>query len=858
MITDEITKELANSLGALLESLDHEAPSKVLELNSRAESNNYFRELTSISNSLEQYKKKEVGLLYIGFLGSYSSGKSSTINSLLGIRGSKNERATGNNPTDDHITLITNDTNVENVFTFSKEGTIPIRTKTNFQSEFLENIVLMDTPGSGDPNIIEEIVRDSLPLCDLIIYTLNSTAPFTTIDSPFLIAQQDKLKDIPLIFVLTRGDEFRKSRSVELTQENFDFTKYQKELQVIINRISETIPLGEFKTEDFILIDNLSNFNISELSNRLKSLAKKNSENLVILHNHKLNYFRKEIKRIHDYFLALANSKIDNCKILIEKAEDNSEYFDDQIDVSKIKLRSLWNENVQVFSGIFGQVENSLQRIKEDIEIIKSFKDSGDLLSFRQKIRKKIDEESAFLASKIIRELESQVQVETLDLKEKILEAIDFQSLSISSQNLRDETSFKHPLNFPYNQETYLNEAFESFRRKALSDYSILKDQLKTFKKVLLAKRPLDPTNDNILKYREALRVVMDVYYQALEMYNSAVFSFEVRTIVGELGLASEFDKLEASGISRNKYNSETEKELSGNYEEFSNEFLESIKQPESGLDEFEQDLINSSPDFSFHEELNSEVVDGNNFEDDQINSFISNVFNNLITNVQAQLATLRSDIIKLKKQRRIKYLIAIFVPFVLIGLAYVFKNYSHIKMSTSLLTNIGIAVIVSIVAALIIRAFDKFEKLRINRIEDFKKQIYAIHNSQADELLKNFKEQNEARQKEIASRIKDKWLQNEEMLLSKLEGTHLHNNHNSIIAFKERLNKLVNIYQNSVSQFNQKVLSLFNSDKSHLEKIEIVASAIKQDSIEPSSQLLNKTLEEILSVKEQIEKVEY
>ena len=71
--------------------------------------------------------------------------------------------------------------NVNNVFTFAKEGAIPIRTYTNFDSPLLENIVLMDTPGSGDPNIIESIVRDSLPLCDLIIYTLNATAPFTDV-----------------------------------------------------------------------------------------------------------------------------------------------------------------------------------------------------------------------------------------------------------------------------------------------------------------------------------------------------------------------------------------------------------------------------------------------------------------------------------------------------------------------------------------------------------------------------------------------------------------------------------------------------------------------------------------------------
>ena len=133
----------------------------------------------------------------MGFLGSYSSGKTSTINSLLSLWNTDKERNVSNNPTDDCITLITNQLNVNSVFNFSKESYIN-QNKHKFRYSFLENTVLMDTL-IGDPNIIEAIVRDSLPLCDLIVYTLNSTAPFTDIDRPFLIAQQTKLKNIPIL-----------------------------------------------------------------------------------------------------------------------------------------------------------------------------------------------------------------------------------------------------------------------------------------------------------------------------------------------------------------------------------------------------------------------------------------------------------------------------------------------------------------------------------------------------------------------------------------------------------------------------------------------------------------------------------
>jgi predicted GTPase len=263
MKVDDITQQLGETLKKFLGFFTKDLHKKVLELDTNVKSKEYFEELTRVSNSLEQYIQKDVSLFYVGFLGSYSSGKSSTINSLLHIWNTDKARLVNNNPTDTNITLITNQKNVQNVFTFAKEGAIPIRTNTNFDIEFLDDIVLMDTPGSGDPNIIESIVRDSLPLCDLIIYTLNATAPFTDIDKPFLMAQQNKLKNIPLLFVLTRADEYKINESKKLSIDNFNIEKSKEDLTTIVNRINEAIEISNFNETDFTLIDNKDDFNIN-------------------------------------------------------------------------------------------------------------------------------------------------------------------------------------------------------------------------------------------------------------------------------------------------------------------------------------------------------------------------------------------------------------------------------------------------------------------------------------------------------------------------------------------------------------------------------------------------------------------
>jgi predicted GTPase len=62
-------------------------------------------------------------------MGHFSTGKSSTINSLLELdESSKTARITGLNPTDKSITLITHEENSNSVFSTTKEGLLTINT----------------------------------------------------------------------------------------------------------------------------------------------------------------------------------------------------------------------------------------------------------------------------------------------------------------------------------------------------------------------------------------------------------------------------------------------------------------------------------------------------------------------------------------------------------------------------------------------------------------------------------------------------------------------------------------------------------------------------------------------------------
>jgi ribosome biogenesis GTPase A len=97
---------------ALLESLVEEPlPHEVLDIDHNRDTYENLDQMLRMKRSLTQYVERAGDLLYVGLLGHFSSGKSSTINSLLGLLGSPEERQVGLNPTDTAITLITHPDN---------------------------------------------------------------------------------------------------------------------------------------------------------------------------------------------------------------------------------------------------------------------------------------------------------------------------------------------------------------------------------------------------------------------------------------------------------------------------------------------------------------------------------------------------------------------------------------------------------------------------------------------------------------------------------------------------------------------------------------------------------------------------
>lgn len=858
MKQDDITLNLSTDLSRFLVFLKSDLPRKILELDTNVRSANYLKELNRIVNSLEQYTKKEVDLFYVGFLGSYSSGKTSTINSLLSLWNTDKERNVSNNPTDDCITLITNQLNVNSVFNFSKEGAISIRTNTSFDIPFLENTVLMDTPGSGDPNIIEAIVRDSLPLCDLIVYTLNSTAPFTDIDRPFLIAQQTKLKNIPILFVLTRADEFNKNKTIGLTNENFDSEKYKNELKVLIDRINESISISNFSEDNFITIDNVSSYNIENLKAKIQESTSNSQENLITLHNHKLTYFKSEIKEIHKYFSELSENKIEKCESFINKAKDNIDYFNRQIGVSKAKFSVLWAEQANLFTSIYnGGIKGYPDGLIDKVKVASE----NYTYLFRTKYKEKINNKSLTESRDYFRMIEENVQNKIIELKDKTYDLIDYEKLDIKFEPLTDFKAEDIQLQPPFSVEDYCKEFFEEEKIRQAHYYSTLKDCFDQITKTISARKPSDKMIEHLDSYKKSSLEILDLYYDAIKMYNVVAFSFEVKSYISELGLANEFDKLESIDPDRLKYNLIAEEELiDGAYDKITS-IETKLAESTTAIDDLKNHLITISKleqetsvdDIVFNTNENLSFIENGN-----LNLYLSESYESLKNNIQDQLTLLKKDIRLLHKKRRLKYLWIFGISTIIIlGILTLIMKFSEINMPTSISGNIVISIVGSLILMGFTSLFDKYKNRKDETIKEAKERLQKSNNELIQKLYEIFKDNNKERRSEFEEKLKEIWLKSEytlkESLVRKNETIH-----KELGLAKINLIKIINSYKTHFSDLHSDIIRLFTQQETQFETIDKIASSIKEDSIRPSFDLLSNTLKEIKTVKREIDNLDF
>jgi predicted GTPase len=478
---DMQSKTILKGLTEFLEAMEGDLEKKVFELETNRRCFEIMNRLVRIRESLAQYNEKNRLLFYVGLIGHFSSGKSSTINSLLDLWDKKEKRRVGLNPTDKNITLIATPSNIDSITPLTSEGRMSVRSYP-LKHEFLEDVVLVDTPGSGDPKVFEEIVQDFLPICDVIFYLFSAANPLDRADLPVLNLLAEKLPFVPVRLVVTRTDEFAVDPYSPISEENTDWEKLQSFAKEFLERVNivyeESNSDQRFVDEDLMFIDNNAKYGINSMKESvLLSLESSDSDWRVKSHAARLSVYMRGAEESKSEFIKVLDEKLETWKGLVEKADEKIDEYQAAVSIVHNSMPQAWAAH----SNKVNEVKTTqLNRLGEstDPEYVEGLWDQFQSSHWGEASIQAIDQDIKALATKIEREIDQAVLKYLSDIKRYLQN--DQERASLGSA---DDIS----IGFPFeNLQQAVNEVeLEIYKSKSSNVFPMAMELVYEFKEMV-------------------------------------------------------------------------------------------------------------------------------------------------------------------------------------------------------------------------------------------------------------------------------------------------------------------------------------------------------------------------------------
>lgn len=335
-----------------------------------------------LSDSLSNFLQRGEQLYFVGFLGHYSSGKSSTINSLTGEK----IQEVGRHPTDDGVTLITHANNGTSLEGMEKGGfsggnlVVPILLKP-CNGELFQQIVLMDTPGSGDvpgtvdAKLLDEIIREFLPLCDLLVYCFDAAHMLDNADMPLLLKKQQELPDVPMLIVVNRADDFRLDENVDWDPvHNFDQKSADQDVQRLLLRIEQALieeEIGRPTSRDAIrktpvlLVKNTGvKYNVDKLTEHIQNQAQRHfAGERQKLDEQKQSYFQERAGEKWLWATEWFRQRTQQANLLNDTVLRNYGDFQDNLKLVVKNVEAEWNRAIKRVEELRAKLMEPLPRL---------------------------------------------------------------------------------------------------------------------------------------------------------------------------------------------------------------------------------------------------------------------------------------------------------------------------------------------------------------------------------------------------------------------------------------------------------------------------------------------------------------
>lgn len=865
------TKFIFDSLEKIITLTNEELPKNVLEIESNVKSSKNYDLLRRIHKSVAQYIEKKRDLVYIGFMGHFSSGKSSTINSLLDLSG-KDAREVDLHPSDKAISLITHPINEPSFIKLVSYGNTPVR-PVIIKHDFLKNVVFIDTPGTGDtdPLLMNELMQDYLPICDIILYFFSATNPLDKNDLPLLKAKHSNLPLIPTKFIITRADEFRINFDKSISDENYNNVEAEKFVNKAKARIEESIDLFKVSEEDFYVVDNKKGYNIGELLEFINNfIATDNIQNRIKMHEYKVALFRNTGIKIRDSFSDHAHSKLKTLDKYVSEAKGNILKYDDKVRITNNRLTEIWRDYQDEIEKIktknIKDIEETYIKIIPgqiwDNTILKSLiKDINN--SFDYFKSSSIKEYTKSFIENVLTELDP--KLEEIDNKIKSVDLASFIGIDYKLEEFKIRAITDIDINFSPLIIRDLNKIQSELSNITKDLMFSMKSNNNSLSYRLSKYQPLTQLTDILTKSQEGLDRDIDSHFEQVYLYRAGVFAEHVKEYIENIGIGNKLNQLEKEFNESFKENikNKAKEILFPNFEDSKKTFKEKLKELLSRFDQNTMEVSSidiSAVDFEkldIHSQIQEKSIELKKALLLNVNRRITNVVSDIVKEINKSIKATQYQYIQntkeLRRKRFFRLSLFLLVPaFIIISITVLDKLNLIPNITNSFLISLAANIVIPAFGYLIGKASDKYpDKIRIKK-DEYKNEIVNNSSKIIKEHISLFKESNEEQtiierqfrgtlDAQISDIKKQKFSEYIGVIYSQLHKMH-------IVDIEIRKD-----YIEGIKILSKDIIKYFSYDEKKLEQI---SDEIKKEAIEPSFKFLEKLKKDISDVHEEMDKI--
>jgi len=884
---DEICTALLSTIDNLTNTISSEESADMFDIKTDPESAKNYNELKRLRRSLEQYSNKLNGLFYIGFIGHFSAGKSSTINSLFDQVGSQGDRNTGLHPTDNEVTLITDTSNSSQLIGTHNRGELQVGTIYK-ESNYLKDKVIVDTPGSGDPSIVEEMVRDFLPICDVIVYVINAVMPLDTSDLPVLIKAHSKLPSVPIKFIVTRADEFILNRNKPFTVDNINAPKKDLFISELISRLSDSIKGLLINKEDILLIDNISGVGLDSLESFLSTSY--NQDRLSYLHSHKVKYYGESTSKFKKYFLEKLEAKDSSLSELVDTAKDNHENYQRIITITNSKLTENWSKKRTEFVNYKSEHSDWCSSHFSGLDLPRKLLDTAIFKTEQEKLTKNINENALSFCESLERSLKHNLSSLITREKEKFERAIrdSKENIPDSSAEMISECFKEKPVYkgtsypIPESLDSWVRHKFSSLSKFISNSHLQLSNTVNLLHDLVKQKEAMSNGDSLHTESVEQLDRMFDDFIQSIRLYRSGILALNARELAEKVGIVKAIEKLEdveTEQIKKDAWQRSLNEEMFPKYSATKQELEYSLSALHIKLNELKIKQSDTLSKFTQTEVNNaiSNIISQKRtaiekLVTDSINSILSEFSNQHIPYVQKLESTINEILEKhkiessrkikeIRKNRfhsTLKYGIS---GFVIGSLAYTGYIYSDQPVPNSITAQVaiglGINALFSLSGIFISKLFDtsseSTSKIIVEKVSNIAQDISDVFSDTKFEDWGFLSSRISSLKSSLSNELNG--LANTSLF--ELRRDYLDNNYQKTQNFYNSIRQLSDDYLNDINKYMDYLSDYYADIDGNLDKLTNFAEMIKEDSILPSLQMFEERSSQIKDKKNNMKELE-